>query len=261
MNATYSIITICFNAKTELELTINSVLEQVYKNYEFIVIDGNSKDGTKEIINKYNKYISIAISEPDKGIYDAMNKGIRLASGKWIIFMNAGDTFFNKNVLSDVSNYLDKNYDIIYGSAEIKTSFAKYIQEPLSIDQLSKKMIFCHQSCFIKTEYHKNNPFDISYKSSGDYHFFYTAYIKNHCKFKQIPVVVSIFDAIHGISSTKFLQPKKENLRVWGKDKNIYSVLGMYCLVFVSYLRYKIMSFLPQSFANCIRKYKSKQFK
>lgn len=256
MNATYSIITICFNAKTELELTINSVLEQVYKNYEFIVIDGNSKDGTKEIINKYNKYISIAISEPDKGIYDAMNKGIRLASGKWIIFMNAGDTFFNKNVLSDVSNYLDKNYDIIYGSAEIKTSFAKYIQKPLSIDLLSKKMIFCHQSCFIKTEYHKKNPFDISYKSSGDYHFFYNAYIKNHCKFKQIPIVISIFDAINGISSTKFLQPKKEDLRIWGLDKNVFACSKMYILVFISYIRHKIMTYLPLSIANYIRRKK-----
>lgn len=97
-----SIITICFNAATDLENTIASVRSQKYKDYEYIVVDGGSKDATLAVINDNSDKITKWVSEPDKGIYDAMNKGIKMASGEWVIMMNAGDVFADSQVLQNV---------------------------------------------------------------------------------------------------------------------------------------------------------------
>ena len=96
-----SIVTVVFNGEAFLEKSIQSVINQTYKNIEYIVIDGGSTDGTIDIIKKYQDKIAVWISEKDDGIYEAMNKGIALAHGKWINFMNAGDVLFNDNVLTD----------------------------------------------------------------------------------------------------------------------------------------------------------------
>jgi len=110
-----TIITVVYNGIDFLEDTIKSVIAQKYENIEYIIIDGGSTDGTLDIIKKYEEHISLWISEPDKGIYDAMNKGIRLANGEWINFLNAGDSYVNADVLSKIfSSNLDK-YTLIYG--------------------------------------------------------------------------------------------------------------------------------------------------
>ena len=104
-----SIITITYNEEKYLEKTIQSVINQNYKNFEYIVIDGNSTDNTVNIIKKYKNNIDCYINEKDSGIYDAMNKGINKANGRWINFMNGGDTFANNSVLKNLNivNYLD----------------------------------------------------------------------------------------------------------------------------------------------------------
>ena len=111
-----SIITISYNAVKDIENTILSVLNQTYPNIEYIIIDGGSTDGTLDIIKKYQDKITYWVSEPDKGIYDAMNKGTLKATGEWLNFMNAGDTFYNEQVLENV--FRDNNWentDVIYG--------------------------------------------------------------------------------------------------------------------------------------------------
>lgn len=110
-----SIITIVYNGKSSIEKTILSVINQTYLDYEFIVIDGGSTDGTTEILDRYKSKIDILISEPDKGIYDAMNKGMSQASSEYMIFMNGGDAFYNKNVLSDIFDIVPHGVDIIAG--------------------------------------------------------------------------------------------------------------------------------------------------
>lgn len=115
-----SIITVSYNAITEIEKTILSVINQTYTNIEYIIIDGGSTDGTVNIIKQYNDKISIWKSEPDHGVYDAMNKGIKLATGEWILFMNSGDTFHDNMVVADIfqnTKYADK-VGVIWGDTD-----------------------------------------------------------------------------------------------------------------------------------------------
>lgn len=111
-----TIITVVRNAENSIENTILSIINQDYSYIEYIIIDGGSTDNTLKIISKYEKYIHILISEPDNGIYDAMNKGISQASNDWINFMNAGDEFYNKNTCSRISEYIkSRNCSVFYG--------------------------------------------------------------------------------------------------------------------------------------------------
>ena len=112
-----SVITVCYNSQNTLELTINSVLAQNYPDVEYIIVDGNSTDNTVEIIKKYENKLSHFISESDNGIYDAMNKGIRLASGEIIGILNSDDVFYNNNIISEIVQAVKiSNADCVYGN-------------------------------------------------------------------------------------------------------------------------------------------------
>lgn len=151
-NPLITIITVCFNAVNVIERTILSIINQTYPNVEFIIVDGGSKDSTIDVIRKYDNKISKWISEPDKGIYDAMNKGIKLATGEWINFMNAGDCFSDENVLSKIFGqeypasvkflYSD-NY---YVDEKGKQTYAVHNHNNLSI---------LHQSAIYRKELHE----------------------------------------------------------------------------------------------------------
>ncbi len=113
-----SIVTVVKNSSNTIEKTIQSVISQKYKNLEYLIIDGNSTDGTLEIIKKYKKNISLLISQSDDGIWDAMNKGVSLANGDLICFLNSGDTY-NQGALDIVNNYFEnKDIDFLFGSVE-----------------------------------------------------------------------------------------------------------------------------------------------
>ncbi|MCY1133837.1 glycosyltransferase family 2 protein [Bacteroides fragilis] len=118
-NPLVTIITVCYNAETTIEKTILNVINQTYADIEYIIIDGGSNDGTIEIINKYANKISYWMSEPDRGIYDAMNKGIKLAKGDWVSFMNSGDSFYSLDTVEDVVQFIREEYDVIYGSVNV----------------------------------------------------------------------------------------------------------------------------------------------
>lgn len=112
-----SIITISYNSCLTIEDTILSVINQTYPHIEYIVIDGGSKDGTVDIIKRYENKISYWISEPDKGIYYAMNKGIAATTGEWINFINCGDSFYDKNVIARLfKDSIGENYSVVYGN-------------------------------------------------------------------------------------------------------------------------------------------------
>lgn len=166
-----SIVTVCYNAVEELEKTILSVINQTYTDIEYIVVDGGSTDGTKDIIHKYQHRITRYISEPDKGIYDAMNKGIDLATGEWINFMNAGDCFVNENVIANVAPALQGGHDIVFGNTiMVNGRHMKLSKGQLFPDRFPK---IGHQSSFVKTSLMKENYFNTNYIISADFDFLY----------------------------------------------------------------------------------------
>lgn len=176
MKTKFSIITICYNSQHEIEKTILSVIHQEQRIlFEYIIIDGGSTDKTIEIIKSYKNNIDVVISEPDAGIYDAMNKGIKYAKGEWILFMNSGDTFANKDVLKTIAKEIEENKinsDIIYGNV-IKQYVDKKI--PFKAEKLSLlryRMPFSHQSTLVKAELLKEELFDTRFKIAADYNFF-----------------------------------------------------------------------------------------
>lgn len=197
-----SIITVVFNGESYIEKTILSVLNQTYKNIEYIIVDGGSQDNTLNIISKYKPYLSHLISEPDDGIYDAMNKGISLAKGKWINFMNGGDSFYNEKTLEDI--FALESYwhsAIIYGSHQVVyPSGKKKIRLPGKLEDIWKGSRFCHQSVFVLANFQKTNKFNKSNKISADFEFFYTAY-QSGVLFQKIDLVVSSV-ASGGLSDT-----------------------------------------------------------
>jgi glycosyltransferase involved in cell wall biosynthesis len=152
-----SIVTVCFNAEKEIERTIRSVLSQTYQDLEYIIVDGASKDRTVEIaqnvINEYpNKAVTI-ISEPDHGIYDAMNKGIKRAKGEWVNMMNAGDVFANKDVLSKIfEKSLPDNIAFIYSDFYKSTSFGRYFRVKKNCSESERNLV--HQSTIYKKSLH-----------------------------------------------------------------------------------------------------------
>ncbi|MEX0986969.1 MAG: glycosyltransferase family 2 protein [Bacteroidales bacterium] len=194
-----TVVTVSYNSRDTIEQTIQSVIGQDYKPVEYIIIDGGSRDGTIQIIEKYSGQISTFISEPDKGIYDGMNKGIEMASGEWIIFMNSNDTFHNNAVISGfISRAGDA--DIVYGYCT-NASNGKDIK-PKPLHKFWKRIPMNHQSTFVKTGLHKTYKFDLRYKVSAVYDFFYHCYTRN-CKFTYIDEPVAVYD-LSGVSSHSY---------------------------------------------------------
>lgn len=165
-----SIITVVFNGAQHLQQTIESVLNQSYKNIEYIIIDGGSNDGTIDIIKQYSHRISTWISEPDRGIYDAMNKGIDMATGELIGIINSDDWYEPCAVECVVNNYQEDT--ILYGLMR-----NIYNEVPIDIyapfpNMIYKKMI-PHSTCFVPAAiYNSYGKFDLKYKSCADYQFF-----------------------------------------------------------------------------------------
>ena len=209
-----SIITVCYNAIHDIERTILSVINQTYPNIEYIIIDGGSIDGTLDVIKKFKSNISLYISEPDKGIYDAMNKGIKLASGKWINFMNAGDIFYDNDVVYNIFN-LENEFDsfsVVYGKTEFIYSHKREIIGQKN-HKLYKIMPSCHQSIFCKTDALKAHPFNLKYKYAADLDFFNHLH-KKYCKYKYVDIIVASYDAVYGVSSSNAYECQKEVLSI-----------------------------------------------
>ena len=165
-----SIVTVVLNDAENIVKTVNSISGLIYNNIEYIVIDGGSTDGTLVIINNYKDLIDKHVSEKDDGLYDAMNKGIELASGEWIIFMNAGDVFSANEILNRVfegANY--DSVDILYGDTIVfYPEFEKY-KSSGSMEDIECGMQFSHQSVFMRLDYHKKNKYKTQNRICADF--------------------------------------------------------------------------------------------
>lgn len=210
-----SIVTVCYNADTTIEHTILSILNQTYQNYEYIIVDGKSTDTTNLIIKRYlpafqKRGIRVKYSsEHDKGIYDAMNKGIELAEGEWLAFMNADDSYYNSEVLSAIFKEEYEGYDVLYGSTNYITEEMQKVEQPYSLDILGSQMAFAHQSSFVRTSVARLKKFDVSYELSSDYQFFLELWLERRKFYYLKGIVVSNF-AYMGRSRTRGYQSIKE---------------------------------------------------
>ena len=171
----FSIITINYNNAKGLRNTIDSVVNQTYTDFEFIIIDGGSTDGSVEVIKEYTNKITYWVSEPDKGIYNAMNKGIQVANGEYLNFMNSGDCFYNNDVLQKLADYhLEK--DMIIGhdyhyNEELKLGHVSL--EPMRLSMITfYEETLAHQSTFFKKSLFQEYQYDESYKFVSDWIFY-----------------------------------------------------------------------------------------
>lgn len=174
----FSIITVTYNAGNVLEKTIQSVVNQTYRNVEHIIVDGQSTDRTLKIIDRYKSHIHRFISEADQGLYDAMNKGIQLASGDYLCFLNAGDTFHGNETLQNIVHTLHTPSlpDIIYGETAIVDSNGHFLHmrkksapENLNWKSFKKGMLVCHQAFFASRMLVLQEKYDLSYRFSADF--------------------------------------------------------------------------------------------
>lgn len=211
-----SIITICYN-EPNLEKTCESIMNQSWQDFEWIVIDGGSNDETLAIFDKYNSRIDKFVSEPDNGIYDACNKGINLATGKYLNFMNAGDSFFDSNVLE---KFIKQNTsaDILYGNTMMifRDKPNRVLTYPKIIDiAFFVNNNICTQSVFIKSDLFKTyGLFDIHYKIASDYDR-WLKFLSESRSFCHLSFIVSNYD-MNGISSAQYTQEllQKENREI-----------------------------------------------
>lgn len=202
-----SIITINLNNAKGLRQTINSIIEQDFKNYEYIIVDGASTDDSVNVIKEFSKYITNWISEKDDGIYNAMNKGIVKAKGEYLLFINSGDQLFNNSVLKKIFS-VQSTADIIYGDANymypdgtVKT-FKSLSEEELTLANFNtnNRATISHPAAFIKRSLFDNNLYDETYKIIADIKFFIEQIIFKNCTVHYIPTVISNF-MLDGLSS------------------------------------------------------------
>ncbi len=220
-----SIITINYNNKDGLKRTLDSVFCQSSDDFEYIIVDGESTDGGAELIAEYlaveeNKcHVSFWCSEKDGGIWDAMNKGVSHANGKYVLMLNSGDVLRHKDIISDLVK-LKFTEDIIYTDASFVTSKgSNIIKYPDCITDVFfiEGSTLGHQNSLISTELSKRIPYHLDYKYAGDIVFFVESIICNKCSTRHLKYPVVDFDAETGISSIKSTEQERfdEWIRIW----------------------------------------------
>lgn len=220
-----TVVTAVLNDAGHIEQTILSVISQTDIEIEYIIVDGGSKDGTLELIGKYKDKISLFISEPDRGVYDAMNKGIKYSTGDFVYFINSGDVLLNPSILSKIKlEELKEKNAIIYGNVIVAYGNIEALEKPRPF--FNSKMKFkgigiCHQSMFFPGELIRNEKYDLSYNIAADYDLAYRLWRKGTV-FLYKDITIAKYDWGKGISSNpyKLLDVYRENARVCHQQLN-----------------------------------------
>ncbi len=212
-----SIITVCFRARDDVRATMDNILSQTWKHLEYLVIDGGSADGTLELLEQYeSRFLQAGIpfrylSEPDGGIYDAMNKGVRMAEGQWLLFMNAGDFLADVHTLEQVFSGPPTG-QIVYGDTLCIYQGRTKLYPALPLDRITYEMVFCHQSAFVRRELLLEEPYDTAYKVCADHRFFLSMYLQKKA-FEHLPFPVSVYE-IAGYSDNHKMLSHREKHRM-----------------------------------------------
>ena len=201
-----SVITVNYNDRLGLQKTLLSVIGQTYTDYEYIIIDGGSTDGSVNLIRQYSDSISYWVSERDKGIYNAMNKAIDVANGEYCIFMNSGDTFFSNETIEQVFSK-NPSEDIICGNTQTIEKL-KEAPDEITFEYLFSNVI-CHQCTFIRTSLMAKYKYDEKYRIVADRKFFLQVLILDNCSYLKVPVTVVNYD-IEGFSANNPVLSKLE---------------------------------------------------
>jgi len=243
-----SIVIVSLNTKNKFKKTILSAYNQTYPNKEIIVVDGLSSDGSIKEIYKLKKYISKFIIEKDKGIYDAMNKGIKLSSNKWLIFLNSGDYFFNKDVLKNIfKNEIPKKKNILFGDTIVSQGSIKYIEKAKIFSNTTSLMPFCHQSVLVNRSIMQKRNFSLNYHYSSDFDFFIRCYLKKMF-FHNLNLTISVVSS-GGLSDTNRHNVYNENIKILLKIKKHFLVFILYKLKIFNFLK-DIIKFILPTFVN-----------
>jgi glycosyltransferase involved in cell wall biosynthesis len=219
---TFSIITITKDNAVGLRVTLESITEQTNRDYELIVIDGHSKDGTVELVQEFDSIVDRFEQDSGEGIYAAMNQGVAAASGEWVIFMNAGDCFTGAEVLAGFAPRSDT--DLAFGRAR-KTDGSPQIPYQ-GLVRIWENMPFSHQALFCRTEVLRARPFDLSFRIAGDFDFVMNSY-RSGKRFESLDLEVAVADG-DGISNTQFVRRVSECYRAarryffWNRQMHIF---------------------------------------
>jgi len=253
-----TVITVVRNSVSLLEKTILSIINQTYRNIEYIIIDGDSNDGTIDIIKKYENKINLWISEPDKGIYDAMNKGASFANGEWINFMNSGDKFFNDSVVESIFKTDNHNqYDLIYGDSEYINNIGMSIHEKArNLNVIWKYMPFFHQSLFMRTGILKKYSLNIN-NFAADHELLYICY-NEKLRFLKLDIIIASY--IYGGES------ERRNIELtrcrWQAVRNITPSVkvDLYYFYFINKqkIRNLLRKYLPEPVKTAIIRFKNR---
>ncbi len=225
-----TIITVVYNGENCLEKTIKSVIDQTYKNIEYIIIDGGSSDRTVDIIKKYEDKISHYISESDDGIYDAMNKGMIFAKGEYILFLNAGDDFCDENIIENIFDKDEQiNDDIVYGAAIVvdENRTKETYLNPKCFTKFNllfwTTRVLCHQSLFIRKSILK--PYSSKYKLKGELNWYFDLLEKvKSYKIVDFPIV---YYSLGGAGDVNFKLNTVETLQVVFSQTGILGILSI----------------------------------
>ena len=223
-----TIITVCRNHAQELERTIRSVESQTWQEKEYLVIDGASTDDSLDVIKAHEASITRWVSEPDQGIYDAMNKGVKMAQGEWVIFMNAGDTFAEDDTLQRVFGS-PQDADVIYGDV-IKGELVKKAEAPRN----AHRMFYCHQSAFVRTSCLREFPFDIRHRMSADFKQVKQLYLSGK-RFRQLDFPVANFDT-QGVSNRNRSAGLYDNIQVIRETYRLWEQVRLLPRLWITYL-------------------------
>lgn len=204
-----TVITVTYNCVNDIEATLLSVLSQDYPELEYIVVDGKSTDGTLDIIRKYGNRITKFVSEPDKGLYDAMNKGIRMATGQWCAFMNAGDAYTDNHTISSLFADIaaDSDRKVVYGNTiYIERDGSSHLHDTSDLEHLdstiSRYQPYTHQAVFYNIMNKEDCLYNPAYRIAADYDVacrYWNKYGKN--AYHYVPIAVCTYKAYDGISS------------------------------------------------------------
>ncbi|TJZ62078.1 glycosyltransferase [Sphingobacterium olei] len=238
-----SIITIVYNNVRDIEYTIKSVLEQTYKNIEYIIVDGASTDSTLDIIKTYKDRISKVISEKDNGIYDAMNKGLMAATGDYVLFLNSGDELFDLNTIQQIVEK-GNNADIIYGETKLVDEQRHIVGDrrhaaPKTFDWKSFRygMNVCHQAIYVKRTIAE--PYDQQYQLSADIDWVIRAAKKAKTTVNIHQYVAKYL--VGGISQKRHQQSLKERYQILKKHYGTIPNFINHCIIAFRLLKHRII--------------------